>query len=486
MFTDGMRSEGEIDPILAGAPFGLIVADGCGEVLEMNPVAEAMVGVERSVALGRSVTELGAVTLLPEQWADLLHPETGGPLDVLGRSVELTAVRREGGEFPVELTVTRIEEPSTRLALWIRDVSAQNAATAQFGQREMMLAQTEKLAQIGSWDWNPRSGDLRWSDNCFRLFGLQPGELTPTAEYVLSRTHPDDTDRVAQLLEAAATMGSFAPVECRILESDGGVRHLRATIASANGAGAGCVIGFIEDVTERHRTARELAAHVAVAEALAEWETLETGAEGLLRRLGEAMAFQRGLLWVVWDDVLVPRVGWHQDPAVDLLAQLEHMRLAPGVGVPGRAWIERTPISVPNVHDQPDYEFRTDAIRDGVRARLSIPAVHHEEVLAVVSFGSNEEIRLTERLVQTLTGLGSELGLFLTHHRAELGPSRLTARERDVLELATQGMTSNAIAQRLVIEASTVSTHLQHIYRKLDVPDRAAAVAQALRQGLIN
>jgi DNA-binding NarL/FixJ family response regulator len=198
------------------------------------------------------------------------------------------------------------------------------------------------------------------------------------------------------------------------------------------------------------------------------------------------MAFERGLMWVVLDDVLVPRVGWHEDPAVDLLAQLEHMRLAPGVGIPGRAWSERRPVGVPYLPDQPGYESRDDGTRDGVRAQLSIPAVHQEEVLAVVSFSSKEEITLTERLVQTFTGLGYELGLFLTHHRADLGPSQLTPRELDVLRLASQGMTSNAIARQLVIEPSTVNTHLQHIYRKLGVPDRAAAVARSLRQGMIH
>ena len=485
MFTDGTSSAGEIDPILAAAPYGLIVLDDGGEVLELNPIAESMFGVERSVAVGRSVTELPAVTLRAEQWAGLIHGGTAAPPDLLGRPLGITALRRDREEFPVEVTISRVERPSPRLVLWIRDVSAQETATERLGQCEAMLAEAEKLAQIGSWDWNPRSGELRCSDNCFRLVGLEPGEVTPTPAYLLSRADPDEIGRVANFLEAVTTTGSFAPFECRILVDGGGARHLRATVASGNAA-TGRVIGFVEDVTERHRTARELATHVAVAEALAEWETFETGAEGLLRRLGEAMAFERGLLWVVLDGVLVPRVGWHEDPTVDLLAQVEHVRLAPGVGISGRAWTERSPVSASNLHERPGYEFREDAIRDGVRSRLSIPAVHQEEVLAVVSFGSKDEIELTERLFQTLTGLGYELGLFLTHHRAELGPFLLTARERDVLELATQGMTSNAIAQRLVIETSTVSTHLQHIYRKLGVPDRAAAVARALRQGLID
>ena len=64
-------------------------------------------------------------------------------------------------------------------------------------------------------------------------------------------------------------------------------------------------------------------------------------------------------------------------------------------------------------------------------------------------------------------------------------PASLTARELEVLELAAQGLTSQMIAARLVVSVTTVSTHFRNIYEKLGVRDRAAAVATALRLGLI-
>ena len=61
----------------------------------------------------------------------------------------------------------------------------------------------------------------------------------------------------------------------------------------------------------------------------------------------------------------------------------------------------------------------------------------------------------------------------------------LTARERAVLSLCAEGLSTREIAIRLGVASATVKTHLQSIYHKLDVPDRTSAVAAALRRGLL-
>jgi PAS domain S-box-containing protein len=62
----------------------------------------------------------------------------------------------------------------------------------------------------------------------------------------------------------------------------------------------------------------------------------------------------------------------------------------------------------------------------------------------------------------------------------------LTPRERQVLELASDGRTTLEIAAGLVVSPATVKTHLEHIYEKLEARDRTSAVARALRLGLIS
>jgi two-component system, NarL family, nitrate/nitrite response regulator NarL len=62
---------------------------------------------------------------------------------------------------------------------------------------------------------------------------------------------------------------------------------------------------------------------------------------------------------------------------------------------------------------------------------------------------------------------------------------RLSRRQLEVLQLAADGVTGPQIASQLGISQATVKSHLDSSYRKLEVPNRAAAVAKAIRLGLI-
>ncbi|HEV7460176.1 MAG TPA: response regulator transcription factor [Solirubrobacteraceae bacterium] len=69
--------------------------------------------------------------------------------------------------------------------------------------------------------------------------------------------------------------------------------------------------------------------------------------------------------------------------------------------------------------------------------------------------------------------------------RAEDERPALTAREREILRMTADGCSAPQIAERLYLSPTTVRTHLQHLYEKLGVSDRAAAVAEAMRQRLL-
>jgi two-component system nitrate/nitrite response regulator NarL len=71
------------------------------------------------------------------------------------------------------------------------------------------------------------------------------------------------------------------------------------------------------------------------------------------------------------------------------------------------------------------------------------------------------------------------------HRRSDSSKPRLGGREYDVMRLTAEGLSAPEIAETLGIGATTVKTHLQRVYRKLDVTDRAAMVAKALRLGLL-
>ena len=99
---------------------------------------------------------------------------------------------------------------------------------------------------------------------------------------------------------------------------------------------------------------------------------------------------------------------------------------------------------------------------------------------------------ICDALVEAATGrtvLSPELhaGLVgeLRRHSGEEQRPRLSAREQEIMRLTARGMTAPQIAVRLGIGPTTVKTHLRRVYRKLGVADRAAMVAEAMREGLL-
>ena len=121
----------------------------------------------------------------------------------------------------------------------------------------------------------------------------------------------------------------------------------------------------------------------------------------------------------------------------------------------------------------------------GWHGAVAFPALVGEDVLAIVKLYSREDFELTDRLLHSFSGIGHELGHFLDRRRGDLGAPVLTARELEVLQLAAQGNSVPQIAKRLILSHDTVKTHFRHVYSRLDVHDRATAVAQGLRLGLI-
>jgi DNA-binding CsgD family transcriptional regulator len=248
-------------------------------------------------------------------------------------------------------------------------------------------------------------------------------------------------------------------------------------------------VGAVQDVTAGRLVDRELQAHYAVSQALRQWGTFEEGVMDLLRRLGTALHYPMGSVWR-WDDEaggLVCRAFWHS-PDIDPLGFEQAKRrlvFKPGEGKPGVAWKSREPVVTSDAAADPIFQPRAAAIDRGVRSGIAFPAMGSEGPIAVVSFYGFEQRVPSSSFVRTLSAIGDELGRFLERRRSELGPQPLSKREVEVMRLAASGLSGPQIAEHLVLSPSTIKTHFEHIYEKLGVSDRAAAVALALRTGVI-
>jgi two-component system nitrate/nitrite response regulator NarL len=117
-----------------------------------------------------------------------------------------------------------------------------------------------------------------------------------------------------------------------------------------------------------------------------------------------------------------------------------------------------------------------EAIAQGARGFLTKEA-DRDEICDAVAAAARGETRLP---VDVQGKLVEQVRLRATDSRPRLSP-----REQEVLELIAEGLSAPSIAERLVLSTTTVKSHLQTLYDKLGVNDRAAAVASAMRQGFL-
>jgi two-component system nitrate/nitrite response regulator NarL len=134
-----------------------------------------------------------------------------------------------------------------------------------------------------------------------------------------------------------------------------------------------------------------------------------------------------------------------------------------------------TQVLLLSAHLDSDLAYR--AVAAGAKGYLSKQAARQEicDGIAAVAGGG------TALAPEVQTGLASELH---ERERGQQGPV-LTAREREVLKLVAAGHSAPEIAERIHLSPATVKSHLQAIYDKLGVAERAAAVAEGMRRGFL-
>ena len=382
------------------------------------------------------------------------------------------------------------DEP-VRLFGVVQDVTDLRREQQRRARMQRLLETAERMTGVGSYELELRTAELIWSDELYRLNGFEPGQVEPSLELAMQRIHPDDRtaiqSRTMEMFESPRPMTA----EYRIQLDDRTVRHVVAdgVVERDENGEPVRLFGTVQDVTEQRLTERELQAHHALTQALSEWHGFEQGVVDLLRQLGTTMDWDAASIWVRADrgDALVCRAFWAPRAAAleEFEQALRDSELPPGEGAVRRAWDLMEPIGIIDASADLSASDRAETLKAGLRSVLFLPAVHDGETLAVLAFYGREPRRPTARLIRTLSFLGHDLGRFLAQRRAEIGFRPLSARELEVLQLAARGLSGPMIAERLGIGPATVKTHFERIYEKLGVTDRTAAVAEAMRHGLI-
>ena len=264
------ESEARFRTIFEDSAFGISIATVDDRILTCNPALTTLLGYE-----------LGELDGVP--WTRYTHPddvaENRRLSDQLNRreiesfQMEKRFLRKDGTVLWAHITGSivgdDIESARFRVAM-VQDISERKQAEAALRESEGRLSEAQRIAQIGSWVNDERTGILSWSDEMYRIFGVPQDGINPVLENTLDLVHPADRDRVAKAREEMATSVEDYTYVFRILSPDGNIKHVRA-IGSPRPDGQDTVFhraGTLQDITEQVK-AEEWLRHAEQTEALA-------------------------------------------------------------------------------------------------------------------------------------------------------------------------------------------------------------------------
>jgi len=243
---------------------GLYLHDLKGNIVEANQMACEQVGYTQEELLDMTVFEL--------------HPKRGDtvnmPREEIKRqwkqwepgqryTLEAEHQRKDGTIFPVYISTGKLRYEDNELLLAVvHDVTEFKQAEKALLDSNKLLAKSQEIAHVGSWILEVEDNRLTWSDEVYRIFGLQPGNFKATYEAFLEAVHPDDREKVDRVYKDSLKKDKEGyDIEHKILHKHSGeVRYVHEKCTHERNREGTVIrsIGIVQDITERKQFEMEL------------------------------------------------------------------------------------------------------------------------------------------------------------------------------------------------------------------------------------
>jgi len=229
-----------------------------GFTIEVNETWQAIMGHSRDEAIGRSTFDLHTWPT-PEartRYAKELR-EKGS---ISGQ--EVTLLRRSGEPFTALLSAVILPIAGEEVALssWL-DISDRKQAEEALERTRSVLAEGQEIAHAGTFEYGVQTQTTVWSEEEYRIYGLDPAGPSPAYDVMLAKCFPaDDAARLDRTFRAAMVSGSIYELEHRILRPDGSVRwvHDRAHPHFDRNGKLVRYVGATLDITDRKQAEETL------------------------------------------------------------------------------------------------------------------------------------------------------------------------------------------------------------------------------------
>ncbi len=293
-----------------------------------------------------------------------------------------------------------------------RAVEMANVITKDLRQSEASLAQAQRIAQLGNWSLDPVSRIMTWSEETYRILGLQPSAASPHYGELLGRVHEKERAALEQALQRAAQTGRECEVDHRISSGKGEARWVHTIVKPEQHGQRTLLHGTIRDITEGKLAAVRLQVEHGVGQLIAGATDPDEVMPRIIETLCTGLYWECGTYWGQDKEraLLQCTASWGEsNPAIwEFLALTKKMSAPSGVDLPGRAWAKGGPI------------FRTTAaLQAGLRGALALPIVAAGKIFGVIELFSAQAIRSEEALIHLLHSVSAQVGQSFQRKLAE-------------------------------------------------------------------
>lgn len=343
------------------------------------------------------------------------------------------------GDWPEEVSESLIEELQTQAAQLEEQAAELEAFNDELSASEARLKGVIDSALDAIVTTDARSRVIDWNEHAEMMFGWSAREAVgrTITELIIPEQYREAHRRgVERYLSTGEKRILNRRIEISAVRRDGAQFPVELTVSATRWGSEVVFTSFIRDITERRQDERRRAARGAVTRILASSESREDAMPRILRAVCESLGWVTGCYWEVGhagDEVMAVANGW-ADPAMEEVSvfseQAEGMHMHRGVGLPGRVWETGAAAWIEDIARDENFPRRALAEAAGLRSAFAFPVTVGDRFLGVLEFFDDAPTSPDQRLLETMSAVGSDVGQFLSRRAAEEKLEERNARQR--------------------------------------------------------